>query len=492
MSDREFEMLINRYLEGLSTSADVEQLNHRLRNDALARKQFTEILNLDAALSENAAGWSGQPQFTVAIRKNRRRQRLRAATGTLVSVCLLLAAILVSRRQAPTAAFATVQRGIGTGILDDGTPVRAEDHKLSAGTVEFITANGARVVIEAPAAFRFESAQMLHVTRGRVSADVPPAAKGFTVVTPTGRAVDLGTTFGVDVPDQGAAEVHVFKGEVIAQPQGSQTGQSLRDGSALVLSSGAGTAREIRSAAFIHADEMDSLSAGLAAGQREHAEAALQRLRRDPALITLLDFESVQRPPGAFRIVQGRWPGSHAPEFVNVGDHMTLAAGEDRAWPQLSLAAWVRLDRLGEPYQSLYHTDGWEDDKLGQVHWMITDRATMRLALRRNIVASDAGDGTRVYPDSQTSVLPERGRWVHLAVAYDSTAQTVRFYRNGQFDNEVPLRVAHPARLGPAQIGNWNRQDRKLSGRVDEFLLLGRALSDDEVRMLYEAGNPYR
>ena len=30
------------------------------------------------------------------------------------------------------------------------------------------------------------------------------------------------------------------------------------------------------------------------------------------------------------------------------------------------------------------------------------------------------------------------------------------------------------------------------AGRIDELLLLGRALSDDEVRALHAAGNPYR
>ena len=52
--------------------------------------------------------------------------------------------------------------------------------------------------------------------------------------------------------------------------------------------------------------------------------------------------------------------------------------------------------------------------------------------------------------------------------------------------------MAHPARLGKAQVGNWDRQDRKLSGRVDELLLLGRAMTDEEIRVLFAAGNPYR
>ena len=214
-------------------------------------------------------------------------------------------------------------------------------------------------------------------------------------------------------------------------------------------------------------------------------------MKNDPALITLLDFESGEAQPGVFRTVQGRWPGSRAPEFVHVGDHLKLDVGGEREWPQITLAAWVRLDRLGAPYQSLLHTDGWNDDRPGQLHWMVTRHATMRLALRGNTLAPGSEE-KEMYPDSRTPVLPEQGRWMHLATVYDAGAKTVRFYLNGRFDKETRQSIAHPAKLGAAQIGNWDRQDRKLSGRVDELLLLGRAMSDDEVRALYEAGNPYR
>lgn len=191
---------------------------------------------------------------------------------------------------------------------------------------------------------------------------------------------------------------------------------------------------------------MHELSAGLAAGQRARADAALADLRKDPALVALLDFEKEENAPrGVFRRVQGRWPGSHAPEFVNVGDHLMLDVGAGREWPQLTLAAWVRIDRLGAPYQSLLHTDGWSGNNPGQVHWMINRDTTMRLALIGNTLA----------PGSEE-------------------------------------RDGHPARLGPAQIGNWNQKDRKLSGRVDELLLLGRAMTDTEVREVYGAEVPYK
>jgi hypothetical protein len=375
--------------------------------------------------------------------------------------------------------------------MADGSSLRGESHEIKEGSVALITARGARLVIEAPAEFHFESAQRLHMKRGRLAADVPPAAKGFTVITPSGDAVDLGTRFGVDVPLSGASEVHVFQGEVITKASGAKAKQSLRTGDAVTFDQGASTARELRSSAFIQPDEMSELTAGLAAGQRAQSDAALAKLKSDPTLIALLDFEAADELPGVYRRVQGRWPGSHAPEFVNVGDHLKLDVGGDRDWPQFSLAAWVRIDRLGAPYQSLLHTDGWSKNNPGQVHWMINRDTTMRLALIGNTLAPDANERDG-HPDSRTSVLPEQGRWVHLATVYDSQAKTVRFYLNGQFDKETLQQVAHPARLGPAQIGNWNQQDRKLSGRVDELLLLGRAMTDDEIRTLHAAGNPYR
>lgn len=485
MSTPDFELLVDRYIDGHATAEEVTRLSERLRESAEARREFAELLNVDSALAELSAGW------TASELAPRRIVTFPALARWAAAACITLLAAGVWWWSQAERTFATVSNGVGVADLAAGTTLRGEPHTIDAGTVEFITARGARVVIEAPAAFRFESAQRLRVMHGRVAADVPTAAKGFTVITPTGSAVDLGTKFGVDVPREGSAEIHVFQGEVVAKPKGGGKRRNLRDGEALSLQSGASALRDVRSAAFIRPSEMDALSAGFSGGQQARADAALSTLRNDPALVALLDFESNAKMPGTFRAVQGRWPGSRAAEFVNVGDHMKLDVGGDRVWSQLTLAAWVRIDRLGAPYQSLYHTDGWNTDKPGQVHWMIITDTTMRLALKHNTLALGSAE-TQGYPDSRTPVLPEQGRWVHLAVVYDAEARTVRFFLNGEFDKETRQEIAHPARLGPAQIGNWDSKDRKLSGRVDELLIVGRAMSDAEVRALYDAGNPYR
>jgi anti-sigma factor RsiW len=491
-ADAPFERLVQRYVDGLATVDEVAQLNDRLRVDAAARTRFAELLNLDSALAAVAAGYPLDDAAAAAptVVPPRRETSWSPARLVALAACLAICCAGLWHLRARQAPFATIDRVAGTDERP-GASLHGETHVLQAGALELRTALGARIVIEAPAEFRFASATRLHLLRGRLSAEVPPAAKGFTVVTPSGDAVDLGTRFGIDVRSNEAAEIHVFEGEVIAHPSNVTATQSLHGGQALSLNGGTDAARELRSSAFLQPEEFASLTAGLAAGQQARAEQVLDDLRTDAAIIAVYDFETDATYAGTFRMVQGRWPGSHAPEFVNVGDHLQLDVGDDHNWPQLTLAAWVRIDRLGEPYQSLLHTDGWTKNNPGQVHWMLNRNTTMRLALSGNRLppATDTVGGDA---DSRTSVLPEQGRWVHLATVYDAERRTVRFYLNGRFDNEIALQIAHPARLGPARIGNWNVRDRKLSGRVDELLLLGRALDDEDIQALFDAGNPYR
>jgi hypothetical protein len=50
--------------------------------------------------------------------------------------------------------------------------------------------------------------------RGGVRAVVPEKGRGFTIETPNGKVIDLGTEFGVAVDDFGLSEVNVFQGKV--------------------------------------------------------------------------------------------------------------------------------------------------------------------------------------------------------------------------------------------------------------------------------------
>jgi hypothetical protein len=491
--------LIDDLVDGAASelSFDTVALVARLENDPDARDYLLDRAVLHAGLRQSLkrralTDWAiARVQKDVAAAAMRRRSK--ALLWSLsTAVCLVIAAAAWQIWRLPCA---TVTHGIGTSGLATGKAVGREVHALTAGVLELKTRHGAVVVIEAPAAFRFESPQRLHMTKGRIAADVPPRAKGFTVVTPSGEAIDLGTRFAVDVPASGAADVHVFDGEVITH-DGTNAPTSLRDGDAFSLATNA--SRELRTAAFIRGGEVAELAAAVAAGQERMSQDAMQRLRQDPALIAVVDFEGDladdgdrSGSAGQYRLLQGRWPGSRAADFTNVGDHLPLDLGGDAEWPQLTVATWVRLDRLGELYQSLYHTDGWDRRNPGQVHWMIVDSGVMRLALPGWRLDANAIERNE-HPESRTPVLGTEGRWIHLAFVYDAVARTARFYVDGRPDGFTELAEAPPARLGPARVGNWNNRDRKLSGRIDELVFIGRALAADEIHDLYDAGAPYR
>ena len=94
-------------------------------------------------------------------------------------------------------------------------------------------------------------------------------------------------------------------------------------------------------------------------------------------------------------------------------------------------------------------------------------------------------------------LTPERlGQWTHLAVVYDAAAKQVTHFVNGEAVKRQRLLFDTSLRLGPTQLGNWNRGDytadatpiRNFSGRIDEFEFYRRSLSETEIRQLYEAG----
>ncbi len=494
-NNEEFIQNIHRYIDGQISDIQLSQLNEKLSANPEARKVFSDLLNLDSAIA--AITVDQVPDNNLAKEKysmpSSGKRKSPVIWMLALTVCLLLfVSLLPTITNVDGKYFATVSGTAGVEDISQGKLIDNQHVQIKKGSLELVTTNGAKIAIEAPAEFWFESAQRLHMIYGRVAADVPVSAKGFTVVTPAGEAVDLGTKFGVDVPAKGDVEVHVFQGEVIASTLSNQKGRSLKDGEAFRLRSDKSISRTLRSSAFIQPGEVALLYAALEVGQQAKSEVAIEKLRKDPTLIAFLDFESDSLPEGIFRMGQGRWPGSRAPEFVNIGDHMKIDVGGDREWQQLTLATWVRLDRLGEPFQSLLHTDGWGQHN-GQVHWMVTRNSTMRYALYGTKVGLQSKSvRTSGFPDSLKPVLAQQGRWVHLAVVYNSVDGNVQFYFNGKLDSQERLKVSHPARLGPAQIGNWNSEDRKLSGRMDELLILGRTMSAKEIQNLFEAGNPYR
>lgn len=255
--DAGWDALLGRYLSGQMNLEDRRVLNKRLREEPAARRDFAEMLNIDSAMAVAAAG-------AAECRSAHQRTRSRLLwLGTATAVLLLGMVItwwVLSATNPPP--FATVVNVVGAD-LRNRMALRDEPQKIETGVVEFLTGRGTTVIVEAPASFRFESAQQLRLHHGRVLAVVTPEGKGFTLLTPAGNFVDQGTEFGVEVSRDGTAEVHVYRGEVVAVPRADIPNRSLSGGQSWVMPGDGSPAGPVNSAIenrFINAETLQAMS----------------------------------------------------------------------------------------------------------------------------------------------------------------------------------------------------------------------------------------
>ncbi len=89
--------------------------------------------------------------------------------------------------------------------------------RLAEGHAEITFDSGARITLEGPAELDLSSAADAHLQQGKLVAEVPEQAVGFTVTSPATRVIDLGTAFAMQVDPDGRSEVHVLEGVVEAE-----------------------------------------------------------------------------------------------------------------------------------------------------------------------------------------------------------------------------------------------------------------------------------
>lgn len=384
--------------------------------------------------------------------------------------------------------------------------------QLSSGLVQVEFYGGAKVILEGPADCEMASIGKIVCRRGKVRVQVPPQAQGFTVVSPAGELIDLGTEFGVEVSPVGLTDVHVFKGEVELRGADASTKpgepRKLTEGKALRFNIHQAAAPiELDARAFVSMDEFKRQSAGVQVQRYQAWRQRMVRTSEDRRLLACYNFEPTDELPQALRShdptvrrldgaivgclwAQGRWPGKGALEFTHPGDRVRITVpGKCDA---LTLAAWVRVDGLGNAYHGLLLTDGFE---IGRPHWQIRGDGSLRLGIRH------PSDGEKVLATGYSSppiFSPNRmGVWCFLASVYDTRTHSVVHYLNGQEIARHRLQVDQPLEIGTADIGNWGvplsrtrHPVRNFIGRIDEFSIWSVALAASDIQQMYEVGRP--
>jgi hypothetical protein len=340
-------------------------------------------------------------------------------------------------------------------------------------------------------------------------------------VTNQTEVLDLGTEFGMEVTADARTEIHVFDGKVEWQERsGTADTHRIREltaGNAVRLEVNGFSKLPAEPGLFKSRDDLEKLVRAVIDDRQRIWRTTSQGLKHDPRLILYFDFNGQFAESGSIKNLvakehrvpdgivvgcapsKGRWPERRGIEFKRPGDRVRVyVPGE---YDELTYFIWARVDRLKTDHAGLFLTDGFEP---GETHWQIYDGrirlgigdARMRnktTKLGPDIQAARFGvsyDSPRLFSDA------EEGAWCQLAVTIDNTRGLIRHYYNGRKISEQTLVVRQKLRIGSAELGNWglpasvDRQPiRNFDGRIDEFIIFQEALSEEEIRKLYDQGH---
>lgn len=424
-------------------------------------------------------------------------------------------------------------QGEHTAPADGRTLRPGEIYHLIRGFIAIRMPSNAEAVLAAPARFEVLDDNRLRLLEGRLTAEVPPAARYFTVETPTARIVDYGTEFNVDVSGTGMSIASVLTGKVqlFERPRDHSPGVAAK-----VVELVAGWAGQVDATGRLDEQVRPVPVKGISLREELEAREQAQRgsryhqwlvhsinMRRDPDLVLYYTFD---HGPQATPLVineaiatygklngqlgdprsdvyaptwrTGRWPQTQALEFSVESDFRVAGImvphdpllDIDEA---ITVAVWFRTDRPSGGGTVVSKRDSPLRDMNYQFSIFAEEHAMgPHLQWGAGWESSSDVPGKFVY-----ARLPEKleGAWRLAVVTVEGN--TARFYLDGLLLDEVVTPSVMTPCQGDLLIGTdpllW--VDHQIAragfwGAMDELAIFRRVLSDAEIRAMYEAGRP--
>ena len=401
-----------------------------------------------------------------------------------------------------------------TNELFVGHVFGAQRVQLAAGALQLDFKRGARLVMEGPAELQLISDNEAFLHSGKVTAHVPAEAHGFKITTRSVSVTDLGTEFGLHATTNAPAEVHVFSGFVEMQQPTTAARRMVQGEAAKIQRRRVRTISANRNG-FLFENEVAERETKEQSVRYHNWRNASRTLSTDAGAVIHYTFEDQSQDsrqllnrwgtaPSAATIVgcqwsAGRWPEKGAIKFDNKSDRLRFVV--PNTMTSLTYMAWLRIDNLVNLSNALAITESMQQ---GEVHWQVYRDGRVALSAR-------SGTGATIDQSWDRGLSPaiftaERlGQWTHLVSVYDSAARTISHYVNGELISSTPIKRPLPLKLDAVEICNWGVQvdqpkwaslknagsaylSRHWKGSIDEFALLSRAMSADEIRRYYEQG----
>ncbi len=521
------QQLTAAYFDRQLSGENKRELEAMLLGSARAREIFQEQagwhgLTREWALRENARDLMDGISLAPLTRMTSWRRRMWWTGAGLAAGFAMLWAVLqfnpdqphpVTAEARPAAALREEVAMLGQTLnavwendavaLTAGTALRRGWLHLRAGTLRLDFYSGARVYLEGPASLELVSQDLARLERGRLTANVPPAAEGFTVLNANLRVVDRGTEFGMNAGGPGECEVHVFQGEVELQGDvPAATARALFEGDAVAIREGQSTILTANRASFADPAAVTQAAAREAETLRQAWRTASESFRATPGLLVYFDFEDLE--PGASLVpnrardggpdsmgtvigcdrLTGRWAEKAALGFARTSDRVRFRLSGSQ--PSLTMMAWVRVDSLPLDHNALLSM---APGQVGEIHWKLDRSGKLLLGLRAvDALAFESWERLESPP-----VVTEQdfGHWMHLATVIDGGAGMMRHFVNGREVASGAIIRPTAIRLGPANLGNFDAAIassgemgvvRHFNGRIDGFALVGRALTAAEIQ----------
>jgi len=542
MNDKQieqFELLCDRFLDNQLSPQDEEKVTKTFMAEEEARQIYVRRATLLASLQHYASEMQSTADGEEhALIDNPQKRIIELPLVSLKWAALLIGllcsgALLYTQlhEPAPGSAYDLTSVAVllrsyntswseGVAVYQAGDSVPVGEFQIESGVVQLEFYNGATLVLEGRTSLNILEEGKVFCHYGRVTVSVSPHARGFSIATADLDFVDLGTEFGLEVAPGKPSELHVFSGEVevykAGQDDASQLKATLTTGDAASFVSGVeripiqlnlGHFWDIKKLVY-HTEEAEQ-------AQFANWKGFSKKVANMSGVISYFPF--YQAAPWVRQIQntadpdtlescgaivgcsweEGRWSQKSALRFNNPGDRVRFnIPGE---YESITLAAWIKVESLKNLFNGLFMTDAF---LAGNPHWQFNDQGQLILGVRsaKKIDMNERDKKFQYVLFSPRVITPERlGQWIHVASTFDTRTSQIKHYLNGEciIESEAVSAADTLVRIGKGELGNWGlpygrklHRVRNFDGALDEMLLVGALMSEEDIMELYQLGKP--
>ncbi len=503
-------VLTEALIDGSINAGEFARLERWLKEDELARTLYLEHCSVDALLH-----WRWQSERSplgVGDAKESEEKvihfpvlnhfswagAMKAAAA--VAALLLVGVFLTNRGGGIDSQFAVIEAAEGTQwrvVSGAEDQTGRQTLLVTEGNLEVVFSSGARAMVEGPSLFEIRGGNEAVMEWGKGSFQVPRKAVGYSVSTPWGRVIDLGTAFDLSVTNDGLAEVKVTEGKVRVIANGDR--KELVSGESLAMSRSGLTKNKGLVMGGAQSGEIDNRS-------------SYQQLIRKSKPVAYWPFngevDSLITEKGIVKLV----PGPRPPEFPLFGKSNTAAffgeqgmlrmqdRGENSPFDfnngdEISIEAWVNPDNQVHEGGIVYIVGKGRTDNLTFLKenqnfslrlWKLDGQMKATFLFRS---APDGGwEGDYHRWTTLQGFVPGDG-WHHVAATYRyGDPSSIRTYQDGELmPGEWDMGGASGRRpvvdddelwLGAAKGG---AQGNKFTGMVDEVAIYRKVLTPEQI-----------